>query len=118
VADLDRGLHHAREDLASHGYFVVGFDAPYRTSLVVLPDNRIIERRQADNPENLSADEANRLINKLLPMWTTDTRFVVNQLQQLNSTDASGQVHGTAGYAAARHVRPSFGGATAFAVLP
>ena len=46
------------EDLASHGYFVVGFDAPYRTGLVVLPDNRIIERRQADNPENLSADEA------------------------------------------------------------
>ena len=26
------------EDLASHGYVVVGFDAPYRTIIVVLPD--------------------------------------------------------------------------------
>jgi predicted dienelactone hydrolase len=26
------------EDLASHGYVVVGFDAPYRTGLVVFPD--------------------------------------------------------------------------------
>jgi Platelet-activating factor acetylhydrolase, isoform II len=26
------------EDLASHGYIVVGLDAPYRTFLVVLPD--------------------------------------------------------------------------------
>ena len=28
------------EDLASHGYVVVGFDAPYRTSVVVFPDGR------------------------------------------------------------------------------
>lgn len=26
------------EDLASHGYIVVGFDAPFRTYAVVLPD--------------------------------------------------------------------------------
>jgi len=101
------------EDLASHGYFVVGFDAPYRTSLVVLPDNRIIERRQADNPENLSADEANRLINRLLPMWTTDTRFVVNQLQQLNSSDASGRFTGRLDMQRLGMFGHSFGGATA-----
>jgi len=28
------------EDLASHGYVVVGFDVPYRTSLVVFPDGQ------------------------------------------------------------------------------
>src|SRR5262249_13491207 len=33
------------EDLASHGYVVVGFDAPYRTGGVVFPDGRVIERR-------------------------------------------------------------------------
>ena len=32
------------EDLASHGYIVVGLDAPYRTFLVVLPDGRVILR--------------------------------------------------------------------------
>ena len=33
------------EDLASHGYVVVGFDAPYRSYVVVLPDGRVIARR-------------------------------------------------------------------------
>lgn len=32
------------EDLASHGYVVVGFDAPYRTFVVVMPDGRVIAR--------------------------------------------------------------------------
>src|SRR5437763_8346831 len=30
------------EDLASYGYVVVGFDAPYRTGLVVFPDGRVM----------------------------------------------------------------------------
>src|ERR1700681_913701 len=34
------------EDLASHGYVVVGFDAPYRSWVVVLPDGRVIARGQ------------------------------------------------------------------------
>jgi predicted dienelactone hydrolase len=33
------------EDLASHGYFVVGFDAPYRSSLVVFPDGHVVRRQ-------------------------------------------------------------------------
>ena len=32
------------EDLASHGFFVVGFDAPYRSFVVVLPDGRVVGR--------------------------------------------------------------------------
>jgi len=32
------------EDLASHGYVVVAFDAPYRTGQVVFPDGRVIAR--------------------------------------------------------------------------
>src|SRR5260370_781773 len=74
------------EDLASHGYVVVGFDAPYRTFVVVLPDNRVVTRPPANNPENLPGDQADRLINGLLPMWTSDTKFVVSQLEQLNAT--------------------------------
>jgi len=77
------------EDLASHGYIVVGFDAPYRTSLVVLPDGRVVERRPADNPENLTDAQAKHLINRLLPMWTSDTSSVVSQLRQLSAADQS-----------------------------
>jgi dienelactone hydrolase len=79
------------EDLASHGYIVVGFDAPYRTFVVVLSDHRVVSRPPTNDPENLPADQANRLINRLLLMWTSDTAFVVSQMQHLNAADPSGK---------------------------
>jgi predicted dienelactone hydrolase len=99
------------EDLASHGYVVVGFDAPYRTSLVVFPDGHVVERAPANNPENLNAEEANRLINRLLPMWTSDTKFVLNQLQRLNA-DSSGKFAGRLDMERVGMFGHSFGGAT------
>jgi len=78
------------EDLTSHGYVVVGFDAPYRTSFMVFPDKRVVDRSAANDPENLGGDQATGLINRLLPMWTSDAKFVVSQLQQLNDADPSG----------------------------
>jgi len=101
------------EDLTSHGYIVVGFDAPHRTSLVVFPDQRVVERPPADDPENLNGDEANRLINRLLPMWTSDTTFVVSQLQQLNAADPSGKFTGRLDMQRLGMFGHSFGGATA-----
>jgi pimeloyl-ACP methyl ester carboxylesterase len=32
------------EDLTSHGFFVVGFDAPYRSVVFVMPDGRVVVR--------------------------------------------------------------------------
>lgn len=101
------------EDLASHGYFVVGFDAPYRTFVVVLPGNRVVTRSSANDPENLPAGQQVQLINKLLPMWTSDTKFVVNQLQQLNSADPAGKFTGRLDVQHLGMFGHSFGGATA-----
>ena len=101
------------EDLASHGYIVVGFDAPYRTSMVVFPDGRVVTRPPADNPENLSSSEANRLIDRLLPMWTSDTRFVVSKLQRLNGADPSGRFSGRLDLQRLGMFGHSFGGAQA-----
>jgi predicted dienelactone hydrolase len=100
------------EDLASHGYVVVGFDAPYRTSLVVFPDGHVVERTPANNPENLNAEEANRLINRLLPMWTGDTKFVLSQLQRLNDKDNSSKFAGRLDMERVGMFGHSFGGAT------
>jgi dienelactone hydrolase len=101
------------EDLASHGYIVVGFDAPYRTFVVVLSDNRVVTRPPTNDPGNLPAEQANRLINRLLPMWTSDTAFVVSQLQQLNAADPTGKFTGRLDIERLGMFGHSFGGATA-----
>jgi dienelactone hydrolase len=101
------------EDLASHGYFVVGFDAPYRSSLVVFPDGHVVRRQSADNPETMSYEASKQLANKLLPMWTSDVSFVVDQLVRLNAHDASGKFIGRLDLAKLGIFGHSFGGATA-----
>jgi predicted dienelactone hydrolase len=100
------------EDLASHGYIVVGFDAPYRTFVVVLPDNRVVIRPPANDPENLQADQADRLVNSLLLMWTSDTNFVVSELQRLNAVP-SGKFTGRLDMQRLGMIGHSFGGAQA-----
>jgi predicted dienelactone hydrolase len=101
------------EDLASHGYIVVGFDAPYRTFIVVLEDGRVVSRPPKNDPENLPADQANGLINGLLSMWTSDTKFVVNQLEELNGGNLSGKFMGRLDMQRLGMFGHSFGGAQA-----
>src|SRR6267378_436029 len=69
------------EDLASHGYVVVGFDAPYRTGVVVFPDGRVMRRTQENNPELCAEKEQSQqaaCMNKLLTAWTAYIRFVLD----------------------------------------
>jgi predicted dienelactone hydrolase len=54
------------EDLASHGYIVVGIDAPYRTNIVVFPDGRVVRRTPENNPERCDGAEKLRCFNRLL----------------------------------------------------
>src|SRR5438876_8083595 len=82
------------EDLASHGYVVVGFDAPYRTNVVVFPDGRVMGRRPDDNPElclAMTGEEQVHCVNRLLTAWTADIVFVLDRLERLNASDESGR---------------------------
>jgi predicted dienelactone hydrolase len=100
------------EDLASHGYIVLGFDAPYRTFVFVRSDNSVVTRPPANDPEDMPAEQANRLINKLLLLWTSDTSFVVNQLERLNAADPSGKFTSRLDLQRLGMFGHSFGGAT------
>jgi len=82
------------EDLASHGYVVVGFDAPYRTFITVLPDGTVIARSPKNNAELVSGQEKVDLANKLVQAWSSDMGFAVDQLERLNASDASGRFLG------------------------
>jgi len=85
------------EDLASHGYVVVGFDAPYRTFAVVFPDGRAMSRTPENNPE-ICADQQPalqaRCANRVLSAWTADVAFVLDRLERLNAADPSGRFTG------------------------
>ena len=89
------------ENLASHGYVVAGFDAPYRTVVAVLPDGRVILRSRTAT------------IKTLLSAWTEDTRFFVDQLDHLNGADSTGRFTGHLDMGRLGMLGYSFGGATA-----
>jgi len=74
------------EDLASRGYVVVGFDAPYRTQLVVLPNGEVKHRLPQNDPEEVPLPQ----VERLLMMWVSDVRFVLDRLEVLNEQDDRG----------------------------
>src|ERR1700682_6520514 len=79
------------EDLASHGYVVVGFDAPYRSFVVMFPDGREIARAPQNNADMVSGSEQEQRANKRVRAWSADMGFALDQLERLNTSDPSGR---------------------------
>lgn len=101
------------EDLASHGYVVVGFDAPYRTQVVVFPDGRVIIRAPENDPDRFDGAELERVSNRLLDAWTADTVSVLNWLTTVNASASVGRFTGRLDLDHVGVFGHSLGGATA-----
>jgi dienelactone hydrolase len=101
------------EDLASHGYVVMGFDAPYRTSVVVFPDGRVIARAPDNNADLVSGMQQEQLAEKLVQAWSADMSFALDQLERLNTSDPSGRFRGRLDMQRVGVFGHSLGGATA-----
>ena len=104
------------EDLASHGYVVVGFDAPYRTGRVVFPDGRVIRESPQNNPElclGRAGAARNACANRVLSGWTSDIGFVLDRLTASNARNGLGKLSGHLDTAHVGVFGHSFGGAAA-----
>lgn len=100
------------EDLASHGYVVVGFDAPYRSWVVVLPDGKVVARAAQNDADLLTGPEQMQLATRLMQTWADDTRFALDQLEWLNASDSSGKFQGRLDMQRVGMFGHSLGGAT------
>jgi dienelactone hydrolase len=104
------------EDLASHGYIVVSFDAPYRTVITAFPDGRVATRAAGgdfDGMPSSTTSTTQHLATQLMSVWIADLKFVLDQLQELNANDPTGRFEGKFDMQKVGIAGHSLGGATA-----
>jgi predicted dienelactone hydrolase len=98
------------EELASHGYIVVGIDHSYVSTGTVFPDGRVAPARRLDNFTESA-------MKPFLDEWVADARFVLDQLSQLNAADPGGKFTSRLDLTKVGYFGHSFGGAAAAQTL-
>ena len=101
------------EDLASHGYVVVGIDAPYRTIVVVLPNGTVVQRSPENDADRFSGPQQEQVATRLVQAWSADLGSSVDQLESLDASDPMNKFYGRLDMQQIGIVGHSLGGATA-----
>lgn len=104
------------EELASHGYVVMGIDHPYSSGVVAFPDGRIVRRKFVGN-EDYSSDAAveafARTADQQVRIRARDASFVLDTLEHLDAHDPDGLLTGSLDLARVGIFGFSLGGGTA-----
>jgi predicted dienelactone hydrolase len=104
------------EDLASHGYIVVGMDHPYESLGVLYPDGRIARYSEEKSPKQGSPnfqEEFARFYRRRVDWRAADASFVLNQLEKLDAGKTPGQFSGRLDLARVGAFGHSIGGVAA-----
>ncbi|WML34402.1 dienelactone hydrolase family protein [Clostridium sp. OS1-26] len=99
------------EELASHGYIVVGIDYTYDAASVVFPDGRVAANKTDEKLSGYSK------FDEHIPLWNDDFDFVLKKLEDLNSKDDSGRFTGRMAMDKIGVFGHSFGGAISIQML-
>jgi dienelactone hydrolase len=100
------------EDIASHGYIVVSFDAPYRTVVTAFPDGRVAIRAPGTDFDTTPNAETRPRVVRIVNAWIADIQFVLGRLALLNANDPSGKFTARLDLQKLAIVGHSLGGAT------
>ena len=79
------------EELASHGYVVVGISHTYQSGVVKFPDGRIADStKDFLGTENKNFMERRKITDhEVTNIWVSDVRFVLDQLKKINQEKES-----------------------------
>ena len=79
------------EELASHGYVVVGISHTYQSGVVEFPDGRIVDSTKNHfDSEHKNFIERRKITDEITSeIWVNDVRFMLDQLTKLTTSENS-----------------------------
>ncbi|GIO96925.1 carboxylic ester hydrolase [Paenibacillus lautus] len=98
------------EELASHGYIVIGIDHTYYSTTSVFPDGRVVNFSPLE-------DSGYEYLDQLNKVWVEDTMFVIDQVEKLAVNDPDHRFTGRIDTDNMGMFGHSYGGATAVQTL-
>ncbi len=103
------------ENWASHGYIVIGLDAPFLSRVFVGADNRVVERSNENNPDISGAtiENLNEMMPRMAGEWANSAMITLNYLDSLSQISNTNQWSGKLDLNKVAMIGHSLGGAAA-----
>lgn len=83
------------ENWASHGYIVIGIDAPKLSRVFIMADGEVIERSDENNPELYpeTVENFDKMIPRMADEWANLATISLNYIDSLSQISTSQQIY-------------------------